>query len=58
MGKSQGQKEGIAQTINIQNLGYTTNKVEKPWYRDAKNLIAIAGVLATVVGILVTNGIF
>lgn len=52
-----GQKKGLAEKINIQNMNVPADKYEKPWYRDPKLLIAIASVLVAAVGVLVTKGI-
>jgi len=54
LGKSQKTKEGLAETVNIQNFNVSSDKEEKPWYRDRNALIAIAGVLVTALGVLVS----
>jgi len=55
LGKSQRTKEGLAETVNIQNFNVSSDKDEKPWYRDRNALIAIAGVLVAALGVLVSE---
>lgn len=54
LGKLQGTRAELAETINIQNFNVTAEKDEQPWYKDRKFLI---GVLIATLSLLITKGI-